>query len=258
MTRRPRGRELAALLPLIARGALGMRPAVQLAMRVLAIDIGGTNVKILLSGEQEPRRFPSGPTLTPKAMVAGVKKLAAGWKYDAVAIGYPGRVVDGRILVEPHNLAKGWIGFDFKAAFGCPVRIINDAAMQALGSYKSGLLLFLGLGTGLGAALVADGVVVPMELAHLPYKNSTWEGYLGIRSLEKRGRKKWEQQVETAVARLHDAFAPGDIVLGGGNAKKLKKLPKGCRMGNNAYAFAGGFRLFEKTAKPRTVATRKR
>ena len=150
-------------------------------------------------------------------------------------------------MVEPHNLAKGWVGFDFTSAFGCPVHVINDAAMQALGSYQSGLLLFLGLGTGLGAALVADGVVVPMELAHLPYKNGTWEDYLGVRSLQKRGRKKWEQHVTAAVARLQDALAPDDIVLGGGNAKKLKKLPKGCRLGNNAYAFTGGFRLFENT-----------
>ena len=227
-------------------------------MRILAIDVGGTNVKILASGEQTARKFPSGPALTPKAMVAGVKKLAAGWKYDAIAIGYPGRVVDGKILVEPHNLAKGWIGFDFAAAFGCPVRIINDAAMQALGSYQSGLLLFLGLGTGLGAALVADGVVIPMELAHLPYRNSTWEGYLGVRSLQKRGRSKWARHVERAVAQLRDALAPGDIVLGGGNAKKLKELPEGCRLGSNDYAFAGGFRLFEKTATPRRVAARKR
>jgi polyphosphate glucokinase len=215
-------------------------------MQVLAVDIGGTNVKILASGQPEPRKFPSGPALTPKAMVAGVKKLAGSWTYDAVAIGYPGRVVDGKILVEPHNLAKGWIGFDFSAAFGCPVRVINDAAMQALGSYQGGLLLFLGLGTGLGAALVADGVVIPMELAHLPYKNSTWEGYLGVRSLKQRGRKKWAEHVESAVVRLQDALAPDDIVLGGGNTKKLKTLPKGCRMGDNGFAFTGGFRLFEK------------
>jgi polyphosphate glucokinase len=231
-----------------------MRPAVQLAMRVLAIDIGGTNVKILASGETTPRKFPSGRGLTPKAMVAGVKKLAAGWKYDAVAIGYPGRVHDGKIMTEPHNLAKGWKDFDFAAAFACPVRIINDAAMQALGSYKSGLLLFLGLGTGLGAALVADGVVVPMELAHLPYKGGTWEDYLGVRSLQKRGRKRWQQHVERGTAQLIDALDPGDIVLGGGNAKKLKTLPKGCRIGSNAYAFAGGFRLFDPAPKRRTAA----
>jgi predicted NBD/HSP70 family sugar kinase len=218
-------------------------------MRVLVVDIGGTNVKILATGQKVPRKFPSGPGLTPKAMVAGVKQLAGDWKYDAVAIGYPGRVHAGKILVEPHNLARGWRGFDFTSAFGCPVRVINDAAMQALGSYKRGLLLFLGLGTGLGAALVADGVVVPMELAHLPYKDSTWEGYLGVRSLQKRGRKKWRKHVERGTAQLIDALNPDDIVLGGGNAKQLKTLPKGCRMGNNAYAFTGGFRLFAKASR---------
>jgi predicted NBD/HSP70 family sugar kinase len=234
------GTRLAVLFPIKRQGD---------QMRVLVVDIGGTNVKALATGQKTPRKFPSGRKMTPKAMVAGVKKLAADWKYDAVAIGYPGRVVAGKIRVEPHNLARGWVGFDFAAAFDCPVRVINDAAMQALGSYQKGLLLFLGLGTGLGAALVADGVVVPMELAHLPYQNGTWEDYLGVRSLKKRGRRKWQQHVELAIARLTDALAPDDIVLGGGNAKKLKKLPKGCRMGSNANAFTGGFRLFEKTSK---------
>jgi polyphosphate glucokinase len=223
-------------------------------MRVLVVDIGGTNVKILASGQKTPRKFPSGRRLTPKKMVDGVKELAAKWQYDAVAIGYPGRIVHGRITTEPHNLAKGWVGFNFKAAFGCPVQIINDAAMQALGSYKSGLLLFLGLGTGLGAALVADGVVVPMELAHLPYKNGTWEHYLGVRSLQLRGRKKWQQHVEYGTARLIDALSPDDIVLGGGNARRLKKLPKGCRLGSNRYAFTGGFRLWERA--PSTTRSR--
>ena len=223
-------------------------------MRVLVVDVGGTNVKILVSGEKEPRKFPSGPKLTPKAMVSGVKELAGDWKYDAVAIGYPGLVTAGRIMTEPHNLGRGWVGFNFKSAFGRPVEVINDAAMQALGSYKSGLLLFLGLGTGLGAALVADGVVVPMELAHLPYKNGTWEDYLGVRSLQRRGRKKWEKHVEYATARLFDALHPDDIVLGGGNAKKLKTLPTGCRLGNNEYAFAGGFRLFEKARRSKGSA----
>jgi predicted NBD/HSP70 family sugar kinase len=227
-------------------------------MNVLAVDIGGTNVKLLATGQKEPRKFPSGSKLTPTAMVAGVKKLADDWSYDAVAIGYPGRVVDDTILAEPHNLARGWIEFDFKSAFHCPVHIINDAAMQALGSYQGGLLLFLGLGTGLGAALVAEGVVVPMELAHLPYKHGTWEDYLGERSLKKRGRKKWEQHVHTAVARLQDAFAPDDIVIGGGNAKTLKKLPKGCRLGSNAHAFSGGFRLFENTPASRRAAKERR
>jgi len=227
-------------------------------MRVLVVDIGGTNVKILATGQKAPRRFPSGPGLTPKAMVAGVKQLAGDWKYDVVAIGYPGRVHAGKILAEPHNLARGWRGFDFTSAFGCPVRVINDAAMQALGSYRSGLLLFLGLGTGLGAALVADGVVVPMELAHVPYKNGTWEDYLGVRSLGRRGRKRWQKHVEYGTARLMDALSPDDIVLGGGNAKKLKKLPKGCRLGDNAHAFTGGFRLFETTSMPHNASTRSR
>jgi polyphosphate glucokinase len=214
-------------------------------MRVLVVDIGGTNVKILASGEKTPRKFPSGPKLTPKKMVAGVKALAAEWKYDAVAIGYPGQVRAGRIMSEPHNLGRRWVGFDFKAAFGCPVRIINDAAMQALGSYKRGLLLFLGLGTGLGAALVADGVVIPMELAHLSFKNGTYEDYVGVRALKRMGRKKWQKYVEFGADRLIQALHPDDVVLGGGNTKKLKKLPKGCRAGNNANAFIGGFRLWQ-------------
>jgi polyphosphate glucokinase len=222
-------------------------------MRVLVVDVGGTNVKILVSGEKVPRKFPSGSKLTPKAMVSGVKELAGDWKYDAVAIGYPGVVSGLRIMTEPHNLGRGWVGFDFKSAFGRPVQVINDAAMQALGSYKSGLLLFLGLGTGLGSALVADGVVIPMELAHLPYRNGTWEDYLGVRSLERRGRKRWQKHVEHATSRLFDALHPDDIVLGGGNARKLKTLPKHCRLGNNAYAFAGGFRLFEKAPSKRSV-----
>ena len=164
-------------------------------MRVLVVDIGGTNVKILATGETIPRKFPSGRKLTPRKMVAGVKKLAAEWKYDVVAIGVPGPVGGGRILAEPHNLGRGWVNFNFKSAFGRPVRIINDAAMQALGSYKRGLLLFLGLGTGLGAALVADGVVIPLELAHMPFKDGTYEDYLGVLALHRLGRKKWEKYV---------------------------------------------------------------
>src|SRR5215203_5613611 len=189
-------------------------------MRVLVVDIGGTNVKILVSGKKVPRKFPSGPKLTPQAMVSAVKELAGDWQYDAIAIGYPGLVIAGQIVIEPHNLGTGWVGFNFTSAFAGPVQVINDAAMQALGSYKSGLLLFLGLGTGLGAALVADGVVVPMELAHLPYKNGTWEDYLGVRSLQRRGRKKWEKHIRDATALLVAALHPDDIVFGGGNAKK--------------------------------------
>jgi predicted NBD/HSP70 family sugar kinase len=214
-------------------------------MNILVVDIGGTNVKILATGQAERRRFPSGPALTPAAMVSGVKELAADWQYDVVAVGYPGLVLHGRIIAEPHNLAPGWIGFDFESAFGCPVKILNDAAMQALGSYQGGLLLFLGLGTGLGSALVADGVVVPMELAHLPYRKGTYEDYVGLRGLERLGKKKWRRHVGVGVARLVAALHPDDVVLGGGNAKKLKVLPPGCRAGANVNAFAGGFRLWD-------------
>ena len=226
-------------------------------MRVLVVDVGGTNVKILATGQRTPRKAPSGPKMTPKKMVAGVKALAGTWKYDAVSIGYPGRVHDGRIMVEPHNLGRGWVRFNFTAAFGRPVQIMNDAAMQALGSYKRGLLLFLGLGTGLGAALVADGVVIPMELAHLSFKNGTYEDYIGARALKKLGRKKWQKYVEYGTARMIEAVLPDDVVLGGGNVKKLKTLPKGCRAGNNAFAFIGGFRMWEK-APGRRPPARKR
>ncbi len=214
-------------------------------MNVLAVDIGGSSVKILATGQKDPRKIPSGPTLTPKAMVAGIKKLATGWKYDAVSIGYPGMVIHGRPVAEPFNLGKGWVGFDYRAAFGKPVKLMNDAAMQALGSYKGGKMLFLGLGTGLGSTVIADGVVEPMELAHLPYRKGTYEDYVGRRGLEKRGKKKWRRDVEDIVARLTAALEPDDVVLGGGNAKKVKELPPKCRRGNNANAFLGGFRLWE-------------
>lgn len=221
-------------------------------MRVLVVDIGGTNVKILATGQKDPRRTPSGPGLTPRKMVAKVKDLVSDWDYDAVAIGYPGRVVNGRIVVEPRNLGRGWVGFNFKSAFGRPVRIINDAAMQALGSYKRGLLLFLGLGTGLGAALVADGgVVIPLEMAQLPFRSGTYENYLGARALERLGRKRWEKHVRFAATRMIEVVRPDDVVIGGGNAKKLKTLPKGCRLGTNLFAFAGGYRLFEQASSKR-------
>ena len=214
-------------------------------MNVLAVDIGGTNVKILVSGENEPRKFPSGPHLTPREMVSGVKKLAQGWKYEVVSIGYPGMVIHNHPVADPRNLGRGWIGFDYRAAFGKPVKIVNDAAMQALGSYKGGKMLFLGLGTGLGSTVIADGIVEPMELAHLPYRKGTYEDYVGLRGLKKRGKKKWRQHVAKVVAQLTGALEPDDIVLGGGNVKKLKELPPGCRRGNNANAFIGGFRLWE-------------
>lgn len=217
-------------------------------MNVLVIDVGGTHVKILATGQKNKREFPSGPKLTARAMVSRVKKLAAGWKYDVVAIGYPGPVRHGRPVAEPHNLAPGWVTFDYRAEFGKPVKILNDAAMQALGSYKHGKMLFLGLGTGLGSCFIVDGNVEPMELAHLPYKKGTFEDYVGLRGLKKHGKKRWRKIVVDAVERLIAALLPDDVVLGGGNVKNLKKLPPGCRAGENANAFLGGFRLWENTA----------
>lgn len=214
-------------------------------MKVLVVDIGGTHVKVLATGQTEHREFPSGPDMTPKRMVAGVRKLASDWKYEVVSIGYPGAVVHNRPIAEPHNLGSGWVGFPFREMFRLPVKIINDAAMQALGSYKGGKMLFLGLGTGLGSAMVLDGVVEPMELGHLPYKKATYEDYVGIRGLEKWGKKKWRSNVEDVVDRVVTALEPDDVVLGGGNVKKLKKLPPGCREGDNTNAFLGGFRLWE-------------
>jgi polyphosphate glucokinase len=215
-------------------------------MDVLVVDVGGTNVKILATGQEARRKLPSGPELTPKQMVAGVRQLAEDWRYEAVSIGYPGPVLRGRIGSEPHNLARGWVGFDFEAAFGFPVKVINDAAMQALGSYERGKMLFLGLGTGLGSALIVEGLVVPLELAHLPYQKGTFEDYVGLRGLERWGKKQWRQYVADVVKRLAAAIQPDEVVLGGGNVKELKELPPGCRTVTNNAAFAGGFRLWEE------------
>ncbi len=223
-------------------------------MKVLVVDVGGTHVKILASGHKESREFPSGPTLTARRMVAGVQKLARGWTYDVVAIGYPGPVLRGRPVLEPHNLGKGWVGFDFEGAFKRPVKVVNDAAMQALGSYNGGKMLYLGLGTGLGSTIIVDGIVEPMELGHLPYNKGTYEDYVGLRGLEKRGKKKWRRHVADVVERLVTALEPDDVVLGGGNVKKLTKLPPGCRAGDNANAFVGGLRLWEKTDTRKTSA----
>ena len=220
-------------------------------LKVLVIDIGGTNVKVLATGQNERRRFPSGPKMTPQRMVAGVKKLVADWKYDVVSIGYPGRVRHNRPVADPRNLGKGWTRFNFRAAFKRPVKIINDAAMQAVGSYRNGTMLFLGLGTGVGSALIAEGAVVPMEVGHLPYKKGNYEDYLGARGLERLGKKKWRRHIDTCVARLISAFELDDVVIGGGNSKKLLKLPNGCRAGANANAFVGGFRIWEEPAVPR-------
>jgi polyphosphate glucokinase len=218
-----------------------------LVKNVLVADIGGTSVKILASGHEIHQSFPSGPTLTPKEMVSGVKRLAADWAYDVTSIGYPGPVLCGRPIAEPYNLGRGWVGFDFGAAFSCPVIVINDAAMQALGSYKGGKMLFLGLGTGLGSTMIVDGIVEPMELGHLPYKKGTYEDYVGKAGLNRRGKKKWRRDVADVVARLIAALEPEDIVLGGGNVHKLKTLPPNTRAGDNDNAFRGGFRLWEQT-----------
>lgn len=213
--------------------------------KVLVVDVGGTSIKLLATGQKELRKFPSGPKMTAETMVRVAKRTAKDWDYDVVSIGYPGPVVHGRPLREPHNLAPGWVNFDFQQAFGRPVRIVNDAAMQALGSYQGGRMLFLGLGTGLGSAMIVDGSLEPMELAHLPYKNGkTYEDYVGLRGLERLGRKKWQQHVCKVVRQLRDALVAEEVVLGGGNVKKLEQLPPGTRLGTNANAFVGGFRIW--------------
>lgn len=216
--------------------------------KVLSVDIGGTGVKILATGQTERRRFASGRKMTPESMVAQVKELAADWKYDVVAIGYPGRIVDQHIISEPRNLGPGWVGFDFAAAFGCPVKLINDAAMQALGGYRGGRMLYLGFGTGLGSALIIDGVLEPMELGHLPYKRATYEDYVGAHALKENGKKKWRKYVNDIIENFRAALEPDDILLGGGNAKHIATLPAGCRLGGNTDAFAGGFRLWRDDA----------
>jgi polyphosphate glucokinase len=226
-------------------------------MNILVVDVGGTSVKILATGHGEPRKVHSGPTMTAERMVVKVMELACDWQYDVVSMGYPGFVFRGRMVAEPSNLAPGWVGFDFQTAFGRPVKIINDAAMQALGSYKGGKMLFLGLGTGLGSAMVIDGVVEPMELAHLRYRTGTFEDYVGKRGLELQGKKKWRRRVFDVVAKLSAALEPDDIVLGGGNVKKLIELPPGCRAGDNDNAFLGGFRLWEQSSDYKTPSLTK-
>jgi polyphosphate glucokinase len=220
--------------------------------RVLAIDVGGSHVKMRVFGRREVRQFDSGPKLTPRQMVANVHKLMGDWTYDAVSIGYPGIVLHGKVTAEPHNLGFGWVGFDFHKAFGRPIHILNDAAMQAVGSYEGGRMLFLGLGTGLGSAMVFDGVVAPMELAHLRYKKAlTYEDWVGERGLKRLGLKKWSRTVNEVVAQLCTALEADYVVLGGGNARKLTQLPKNARLGSNAFAFLGGFRLWHHgTAAP--------
>jgi polyphosphate glucokinase len=224
--------------------------------KILVIDVGGTFIKLLATGRTEMRQFPSGRAMTAMAMVQGVKDAVRDWDYDTVSIGYPGPVIHGRPLRDPHNLAPGWVHFDFEKAFRCPVKIVNDAAMQALGCYKKGRMLFLGLGTGLGSAMIVDGLLEPMELAHLPYRGGkTFEDYVGIRGLQRLGRKKWQEHVGNVVQHLRDALQAEEVVLGGGNAKKLRKLPPDTRLGENANAFVGGFRIWEEEPRARARVT---
>jgi polyphosphate glucokinase len=227
-------------------------------LKVLVIDVGGSNIKCRATGREEEVRFTSGPAMNAQAMVDGVLQRTRGWAYDRVAIGYPGAVKDDQPVRDPHNLAPGWVDFDYRAAFGKPVKIINDAAMQALGSYAGGKLLFLGLGTGLGTTMVIDGMLLPMELAHLPYRKKTFEDYVSEEALERNGKKRWRKAVTDVVARLTAALLPDDVVIGGGNVRHLTKLPPGCRKGDNENAFAGGFRLWQgSAAAPRKAAAGK-
>jgi len=216
-------------------------------MRILAVDVGGSHVKVLLSeGGGERRRIDSGPDLTPQRTVDGVKEMTGDWTYDVVSLGIPTIVRDGQIVAEPVNLGTGWVGFDFERALGKPTRVLNDAAMQALGSYEGGKMLFLGLGTGLGSAIVVPGAVLPMELGHLPFRKSTFEDYVGERGREQLGKRKWHAAVEETIERLSAALQPDYVVLGGGNAKRLDEVPEGARLGANENAFVGAFRLWEE------------
>jgi polyphosphate glucokinase len=223
-----------------------MAAAAKKGKKILVIDIGGTHVKVRATGQREERKIPSGSHMTASKMAREAKRAVKDWQYDLVSIGYPGPVVHGRPLLEPHNLAGGWVGFDFGKAFGRPVKVINDAAMQALGSYDGGRMLFLGLGAGLGSAMIVDGTLEPMELAHLPYKNGrTYEAYVGLRGMKRLGKKHWRRCVTDVVKRLRDALGAEYVVLGGGNAKMVKKLPPGARLGDNQNAFIGGVRLWK-------------
>lgn len=228
-------------------------------MIILTIDVGGTNVKVLTTAIDRKLSFPSGPDLTPEQMVAGVKEITADLEYDVISIGVPTPVVQSKILQEPHNLGTGWVGFDFEAALGKPTKLTNDAAMQAMGDYHGGRMLFLGLGTGLGSAMIVDGILQPMELAHLPYKNGkTFEDYIGIRGLERMGKKKWRATVLEVVKLLSSALEAEYVILGGGNARLVDELPENTTLGANSNAFLGGFRLWDQTIGAATTRVNQR
>ncbi len=233
--------------PAVRRAAASSVPEEPRTARILVIDVGGTNVKMLVSGESEPRKFPSGKELTPARLVAEVKKIAGDWRFDAISLGFPGIVGRTGPVCEPGNLGQGWVGYDFAVAFECPVKIVNDAAMQALGSYEGGRMLFLGLGTGLGGAFIAEQTIIPFELGQLPWRRDaeTLGQALSTRGLEKMGGRAWREAVEHVASRLMKAFLVDYVVIGGGNAKKLKELPHGLRLGHNQTAFRGGFRLWD-------------
>jgi polyphosphate glucokinase len=239
------------------RRASRKRPPAQ-ALSILSVDVGGTHVKFRVNTGPEVCRFDSGPDLTPAAMCAQLLAQTGDWTFDVVSLGYPGPVLHGKPVLEPHNLAPGWVGFGYAAALRRPVKVVNDAAMQALGSYRGGRMLFLGLGTGLGSAMIVDGIVEPMELAHLPYRKHTYEDYVGLRGLKKRGKKKWRGHVLEVVELLRAALEPDEVVLGGGNAPLMHDLPPGVRLGDNANAFPGGFRLWDDdvNARPHVPGSR--
>ena len=215
-------------------------------MKILVVDVGGTNVKVRATGHRAPIKIASGPTLTPREMVRAVRDATKHWKYDRVSIGYPGPVRDGKPMQDPWNLGPGWVGFDFRKAFGKPVRLVNDAAMQAIGSYEGGRMLFLGLGTGLGSALMQDDVLIPLEVGHLPYRaGKSYEQWIGEAGFQRLGKRRWRRHVTTIVELLSAAFLADYVVLGGGNIRHMKRLPKGVRRGKNANAFKGGTRLWK-------------
>jgi len=220
---------------------------------VLAVDVGGSHVKALTSNESARRRFESGPSLTARQMVEGVLEVVVGWPWDVVSVGIPSPVRNGKVISDPVNLGQGWTDFDYAAAFGKPTKVVNDAAMQAVGSYQGGRMLFLGLGTGLGSTLIADGVIEPLELGHLPFRKKTFEDYVGERGLEKLGKKKWKEAVFETVERLTAAMEPDEVVLGGGGVDELEELPPGCRRGDNENAFLGGFRLWDPGSNLREI-----
>lgn len=212
---------------------------------VLTVDVGGSNLKIRSSAETLKRKMPSGRGMTAPDMVAAVRKLAGDWQYDAISIGFPGPVRQNRAVLEPMNLGGGWVDFDFGAAFGKPTKLVNDAVLQAVGSYDGGRMLFLGLGTGLGVAMVAEGVALATEIAHLPYRRGrTYEDYLGAAAMARRGKTRWRESLFDIVRLLRAGLVPDYVVLGGGNVDLLKELPEGCRRGDNEFAFRGGYRLW--------------